>query len=95
MHQSFDIKDKETTKGNFSIKKSFLILIPISLILTFFFLLFSKGDYLTANVGCVLGKKDYVHYDTFTLSFDKSIPQTYVTSAIFNLEKLQFQGKEV
>lgn len=94
MHQSFDMKDKEIAKRDFSIKKAVLILIPISLILTFFFFLFTKGDYLVPNLSYVLGKKDYVKYDTFTLSFDKSIPEAYVTGAISNLERLEFQGKK-
>ncbi len=94
MHQSFDIKDKDTVKANFSIKKAVLILIPLSLVLTFFFFLFTKSDYLIPNISYVFGKKDYVRYDTFTLSFDESIPEAYVTSAISNLEKLEFQGKK-
>jgi poly-gamma-glutamate capsule biosynthesis protein CapA/YwtB (metallophosphatase superfamily) len=94
MHQGFDLKDEKTKREKTSIKKAFLISIPLSLILTFFFFLFTDGDYLTANVGYVLGEKDYVKYDTFTLSFDENIPETYVTGAISNLERLEFQGKK-
>ncbi len=93
MHQSFDLKDEKTKREKTSMKKAFLVSIPLSLILTFFFFLFTDGDYLTANVGYVLGEKDYVKYDTFTLSFDENIPETYVTGAISNLERLEFQGK--
>jgi len=94
MHQSFDLKDVKTDREKTSFKKSMLISLPLGLILTFFFFLFTKGDYLTANVGYVLGKKDYVIYDTFTLSFDENIPETYVAGAISNLGKLEFQGKK-
>ena len=94
MHQSFDLKDEKTKRQKPSVKKGLLISIPLSLILTFFFFLFTKGNYLTANVAYVLGEKDYVKYDSFTLSFDENIPQTYVTGAISNLERLEFQGKK-
>jgi poly-gamma-glutamate synthesis protein (capsule biosynthesis protein) len=94
MHQSFDLKDEKTKRQKPSVKKGLLISIPLSLILTFFFFLFTKGNYLTANVGYVLGEKDYIKYDTFTLSFDENIPETYVTGAISNLERLEFQGKK-
>jgi len=94
MHQSFDIKEEKIKKEKLFTKKKVLISIPLSLILTFFFFLFTKGNYLTANVGYVLGEKDYVKYDTFTLSFDENIPETYVTGAISNLERLEFQGKK-
>ena len=94
MHQSFDLKDEKTKREKTSMKKAFLVSIPLSLILTFFFFLFTDGDYLTANVGYVLGEKDYVKYDTFTLSFDENIPETYVTGAISNLERLEFQDKK-
>jgi len=94
MHQSFDINDKGIKKKDFSFKKAVLVSIPISLVLTFFFFLFTKGDYLIPNISYVLGRKDYVKYDTFSLSFDQSIPQAYITGAISNLEKLEFQGKK-
>ncbi len=94
MHQSFNLKDEKTKREKLSVKKVILISIPLSLVLTFFFFLFTKGNYLTANIGYVLGEKDYVKYDTFTLSFDENIPETYVTGAISNLERLEFQGKK-
>ncbi len=94
MHQSFDLEDKKTRGDKLSVKKVILISIPLSLVLTFFFFLFTKGNYLTANIGYVLGEKDYVKYDTFTLSFDENIPEMYKTEAISNLEKLEFQGKK-
>lgn len=94
MHQSFDLKDEKTKREKLSVKKVILISIPLSLVLTFFFFLFTKGNYLTANIGYVLGEKDYVKYDTFTLSFNENIPEAYVTEAISNLEKLEFQGKK-
>jgi poly-gamma-glutamate synthesis protein (capsule biosynthesis protein) len=94
MHQSFDLKDEKTKREKSFTKRAVLISVPLSLILTFLFFLFTKGDYLTANAGYVLGKKDYVIYDTFTLSFDENIPETYVAGAISNLGKLEFQGKK-
>jgi poly-gamma-glutamate synthesis protein (capsule biosynthesis protein) len=94
MHQSYDLKDEKTKREKSFAKRAVLISIPLSLILTFFFLLLTQGNYLTANVGYVLGKKDYVIYDTFALSFDENIPETYVAGAISNLEKLEFQGKK-
>jgi len=94
MHQSFDLKDEKTKREKLSVKKVALISIPLSLVLTFFFFLFTKGDYLIPNLSYVLGKKDYVKYDTFSLSFDENIPEMYKTGAISNLEKLEFQGKK-
>jgi poly-gamma-glutamate synthesis protein (capsule biosynthesis protein) len=94
MHKSFDLKDEKTKREKLSIKKTILISVPLSLFLTFFFFLFTEGNSLTANIGYVLGEKDYVRYDTFTLSFDESIPEIYVTNAVSNLEKLEFQGKK-
>jgi hypothetical protein len=53
MHQSFDLKDEKTKREKSFTKRAVLISIPLSLILTFFFLLLTQGNYLTANVGYV------------------------------------------
>jgi poly-gamma-glutamate synthesis protein (capsule biosynthesis protein) len=53
-----------------------------------------EGSRFTTAVGYVLGSKDYVIYNTYTLSFDESIPQEYVDRMVENLEKLEFNGKK-
>jgi poly-gamma-glutamate synthesis protein (capsule biosynthesis protein) len=94
MHQDIYIKAEKRNSKKIPFRKLFFTSVLFSLLLLFVFFLITKGEYLTANVGYVLGKKDYVEYDTFRLSFDENIPETYVSGAIANLEKLEFEGKK-
>jgi hypothetical protein len=94
MAKNIYMSESRKSKKEINIKKLILPSLLLSLILLFIVLWILEGSRFTTAVGYVLGSKDYVIYDTYTLSFDESMPQEYVDRMVENLEKLEFNGKK-
>lgn len=65
----------------------FLIILPISL------WVIEKNDFLSAIV-FVFSRKNIVNYQTYTLSIDSSVKDSYKSEILENLDKLDFNGKK-
>jgi hypothetical protein len=93
MSKNIYIKETSKPKREINVKK--LILLTFFLLIPFLFiaLWIIEGSRFTSSVRYVLGKKDFVIYDTYTLSFDESIPEEYVKRIEQNLEPLEFNGQ--
>jgi hypothetical protein len=88
------IRERRRPKAKIRIGKLFFLSLLISFVLLFFVLWIMEGTLFTSGVGYILGTKDFVIYDTYTLSFDESIPQEYVKRVTESLEELEFNGKK-
>jgi hypothetical protein len=93
MKKNIYIREGRVRKKALSFKKLFLFSLPAAVFLLFLTLLVTEGDYFTSNVGYVLGAKNYVQYETYTVSFSENIPESYIKDAIRNLEGLEYDGK--
>jgi len=81
-------------KERLGVGKLFLRALLLSLIGIFLTLRITEGSDFTSLLSFVFGPKEYVIYDTYTLSFDESMPSGYVQVVTENLDKLEFNGKK-
>lgn len=92
MSRNIYIRERRKPKKKLNIKKLFFVSLLISFFALYFALWIMEGSYFTSTVGFVLGSKDYVVYNSYTLSFDDTIPQEYVNEVMSRLEQLEYDG---
>jgi len=93
MSKNIYIREASRPKRSIKVGKLFSLSFLISFVFIFIVLWVTEGTRFTTGVGYVLGSKDFVIYDTYTLSFDESIPEEYVKKIEQNLEPLEFNGQ--
>ncbi len=94
MHQNFVIRERRKPKVKNKVSKLIFLAFLLSLVALPITLWLLEGKLFTPSVGYILGAKEYVIYDTYTLSFDESVPEEYIQKVSENLSKLEFNGKK-
>jgi poly-gamma-glutamate synthesis protein (capsule biosynthesis protein) len=94
MRQNIYIKESRRRRKSVNLAQLFFFSLLLSFFLLIVFLWVSEGRDFTSAVSYVIGRKDYVIYDSFTVSFDETVPEEYKSSAISSLEELEFNGKK-
>lgn len=92
MPQNLYIRERRRPKKQINLKKLFFLSLFISIFALYFTLWIMEGSYFTSTVGFVLGSKDYVIYNSYTLSFDDTIPEKYVDDVMAQLDLLEYDG---
>lgn len=94
MHQNIVIRERKQPKVRSKMSKLIFLAFLLFLLALPITLWFIEGPIFISSIGYVLGVKEYVIYDTYTLSFDESVPKEYVKKVTENLEKLEFNGRK-
>ena len=94
MSKNIYMREPQRPKRSISIGKLFFLSFVISFFLLFLTLWITEGSDFTNALRYVFGPKNFVTYDTYTLSFDDSIPQEYVEKVTESLEELEYNGKK-
>lgn len=81
-------------KKKLNIKKLFFLSFLISIFALFFTLWIMEGSYFTSAIGYVLGSKDYVVYNSYTISFDETIPEEFTEMVVSSIEPLEYDGRQ-
>lgn len=87
------MRQPQRPKRSFSIGKLFFLSFVISLFLISITLWITEGSDFTNALRYVFGPKNFVIYNTYTLSFDESMSQEYVEKVTESLEELEYNGK--
>lgn len=84
---------KERKQKKYKIGDLFKVPLIISFFALFFTLWILEGSQFNSALRYVFSSKNFVTYETFTVSFDDSVSDTYKESIKDSLEALEFEGK--
>ena len=90
MHNIY-IKERKQKKSN--IGKLFLVSLIISFFALFFTLWILEGTQFTSALRYIFSSKNFVNYQTYTVSFDDTVSEVYRESVEESLGELVFEGK--